>query len=106
MNGKDTVPSVEIIKPLCTCGKEIGFLQYELVAKNDFDSFAKKYNLNKKPIFKNKNYIDELQLCCQLACRYPNSVTFSVFQIQKANRTFPFGLESPSGIMKKIEWYQ
>lgn len=102
-------PSTEVIKAICTCGNEIGFLQYKLTAKNDFSKFLKNFKSKFDPEDGNfedpDEYIGNLKLCCIIKLRAGNIISLGINQTTNNNRVYPTTLTGPIRKDQTLMWY-
>lgn len=83
----------EIVKPFCTCGKELSSLYFELAGRESFSEVMSEIMspnaLNSiMDMFRSPSEIPaELKFCCRLALRF--------------GRSFPLSLEDPREGVKK-----
>lgn len=79
------IPNVEVIMPLCSCGRQIGSLQYSL-----------NHSEERSP---------NLLLCCRSRIMCPQICVLSKEQIGTSQRVLPTALPAPLLAGDILQWY-
>lgn len=117
-SNKNLFPVYEVIRPTCYCMKEFPDAMHSFQGKDDFDLFAKKYNLEESHInivFPDKDIKKEYEkypACCRLSllCGYFQSISKEILSTEassfenKLNRKLPHSLPGPLKQRKQIYW--
>ena len=95
--------TVEVFAPMCSCGREIGLLQYSLQAKEAFRAFNGVNGAIQDILF--SATIPTL-LCCRRCVMYPKMFIVGVPGItEPVQRLLPTALPGPLKTANTLEWY-
>lgn len=102
-------PSVEATMPCCSCGFEIGKLQYQLRAKASFEEFLARYHItNSDTSILFADYgetVRRLKMCCRKDVVFPQFVVLPKEQVSSSQRLLPTALPAPLLAGDILEWY-
>lgn len=101
-------PNVETMIPICSCGYEVGKLQYQLVALDSFKQFLNEHNINdnNEEVFRilfGKQVA--LKICCRKGVVFPEFVDLPKEQVSSSQRILPTALPAPLLTGDILEWY-
>jgi hypothetical protein len=97
-----TIPSVEIVSPMCPCTREIGKYQYDMCGQESFKNFLKEFNIRSEYTPQTPK---NLMMCCKAKLQYPRFACLPKIQMTDAQRIYPTSLQGSLISTKTIEWY-
>ncbi len=105
-----SIPSVEVVMPICPCCYEVGKLQYGLYAEESLKSFLTSHTVSEAIISDTVAVLCDKRIsvkaCCRTRLQYPQKIVFPKEQTSSSQRVLPTSLPAPLLTGDILEWYK